>query len=97
MFGLSIQNLSFSDTQGFCRGMNVEGARLQPLLDAIGIPWLSVSVTQEAMPSGSHYNTQVTHMISGSFPFLQRYYFYHRPTEYNRIAGRVLPLLKGFR
>ena len=77
--------------------MPAEGARLKPLLEAVGIPWLSLSVTQEAMPSGSHYNTQVTQMISASFPFLQRYYFYHRPTEYNRIAGRVLPLLKGFR
>ena len=79
------QKLFLSTIQAFCRGMNAEGA------------WLSASVTQEAMPSGSHYNTQGTHMISGSFPFLQRYYFYHRPTEYNRIAGRVLPLLKGFR
>ena len=70
---------------------------LQPLLEAVGIPCLSLCVQQEAMPSGSHFNTGVTHMISHAFPFIQRFFFWHRAGDYNHIAGRVLPLLNGFR
>ena len=82
----------------WCRGsVPAELGKLQPLLQAVGIPWLSLSVTHEALPSGSHFNTQVTHMLATSFPYLQRFFFWHRPTEYNRVAGRVLPLLPGFR
>ena len=77
--------------------MPAELVKLRPLLQAVEIPWLSLSATHEALPSGSHFNTQVTHMIATSFPYLQRFFFWHRPTEYNRVAGRVLPLLPGFR
>ena len=80
-----------------CRGVPAELEKLQPLLALIGVCYLSLSVTTEVLPRGSFFNTQVTQMIATSFPYLQRYFFYHRPTEFNKVAGRVLPLLKGFR
>ncbi len=70
---------------------------LQPLLEAVGIPYLSLCAQAEAMPTFSHFNTEVTQMISQAFPCIQRFFFWHRAGDYNRVAGRVLPMLNGFR
>jgi len=70
---------------------------LQPLLEAVGISYLSLCAQPEAMPTFSHFNTEVTKMISQAFPYIQRLFFWHRAGDYNHVAGRVLPMLNGFR
>ncbi|DBA78596.1 TPA: hypothetical protein ACH3X1_008526 [Trebouxia sp. C0004] len=70
---------------------------LQALLEAVGVPYISLFAQSEAMPTFSHFNTEVTQMVSQAFPYIQRFFFWHRAGDYNHVAGRVLPMLSGFR
>lgn len=81
----------------FTRGLESGADVLGPLARALKIPRLSDCVTQEVFTLSCYFGTQLERLICDSFPYLQRFLFHSRPTQYEAIAAYVEPLLPDFR